>query len=224
MVIMLDDHVGLIMKELKELGIDDNTIVFFTSDNGHELYYGPKSSYGRQKLPNGEKANLLDKKWRTSTCGDVFNGAGGRAGMKRSPYQGGIQCPMIVRWPNKIKPNTDTGLLSTHYDFMATMADLISSPLPKGKDGISYMPTLLGEEQTKKHEYVVIENQFNRMGVNGLVSGDGWKLVEIKKGKAKSYQLYNLNNDNEEQDDLAAQHPERVEELKEILLQQIGSE
>ena len=101
MVKMLDDHVGLIMAELKSLGIDDNTVVFFTSDNGHELYYGPKPSYHKQTLLNGEAANLGDKKWRTSECGDVFDGAGGRAGLKRTGYQGGMQCPMIVRWPGR---------------------------------------------------------------------------------------------------------------------------
>jgi arylsulfatase A len=97
MVKMLDDHVGLIMQELKRTGLDKNTVVFFSSDNGHELYYGPKPSYRKQEDPTGKKTNLTDKKWRTSECGDIFNGAGGRAGLKRSGYQGGMQCPLIVR-------------------------------------------------------------------------------------------------------------------------------
>ena len=148
MIRMLDDHVGLIMQELKKLGLDDKTVVAFTSDNGHELYYGPKKTFPKTR-PGGEKANLTDKKWRTSECGDVFDGAGGRAGIKRAGYQGGMQCPMIVRWPGKIKPGTETDHLSAHYDFMATMADLLNVKMPKGKDSLSYLPTLLSKPQEK---------------------------------------------------------------------------
>jgi len=221
MVKMLDDHVGLIMQELKAQGLDENTIVFFTSDNGHELYYGPKKNKFK-KLANGEKANLTDKKWRTSNGGDVFDGGGGRAGAKRSGYQGGMQCPLIVRWPGKIKAGTQTDLLSSHYDFMATLADLIGAQTPSGKDGISYLPTLLSKPQEATHDYVVVNNGFDRMARTAIISKDEWKLVEIDRAK-NHFQLYHLKNDNEERHDLAEQYPERVEELKQILLRELDS-
>jgi arylsulfatase A len=222
MVKMLDDHVGLIMKELKILGIDDKTIVFFTSDNGHELYYGPKASYRKQTDPQGEKCNSTDKKWRTSECGDVFDGAGGRAGLKRSGYQGGTQCPMIVRWPGHIRPGSETDHLSAHYDFLATLADLTGSSVPKGKDSLSYLPTLLDQTQEKSHEYIIVNNGFNRVGRTAIISEEGWKLVELDKSK-DLFQLYNIKTDNEERFNVEAEHPEIVKELKQILLKEIGS-
>ncbi|MFG0266343.1 MAG: arylsulfatase [Rhodopirellula sp. JB055] len=222
MVKMLDDHVGLILDELVSLGIDDKTVVVFTSDNGHELYYGPKPDYKAQRLPNGEPANLTDKKWRTSECGDVFDGAGGRAGLKRSGYQGGMQCPMIVRWPGKISPGSQTDLLSSHYDFLATLADIVGEETPKGKDGISYLPTLLGQPQEQQHDFVVINNQFNAMGSRALITREGFKLVEADRKKG-IFQLYDISADNEERFDLASGHPEKVSELKRTLMQEIDS-
>lgn len=223
MVKMLDDHVGLIMAELKSLGIDDNTVVFFTSDNGHELYYGPKPNYHKQTLLNGEAANLDDKKWRTSENGDVFDGAGGRAGLKRTGYQGGMQCPMIVRWPGRIKPGTETNVLSAHYDFMATLADLVGTKSPRGKDSISYLPTLLKKRQNETHDFVFVNNLNNRMGSSALIMNDGWKLIEIDR-KKDDFQLYNIKNDNEERHNLAAQHPERLSQLKTIFMKQLNAE
>ena len=223
MVKMLDDHVGLIMNELKTLGIDDKTIVIFTSDNGHELYYGPKGRYKQQRLSNGEKANLTDHKWRTSECGDVFDGAGGRAGLKRSGYQGGMQCPLIARWPGRIAADTESDLLAAHYDFMATLADLIGGKTPAGKDGISYLPTLLGEPQKRTHDHVIVNNRFTAMGSRAIIDRDGWKLVESDRKEAK-FQLYNVRVDNEERKNVEDEHPEHVIRLKNLLMQETGSE
>ncbi|MDF7824804.1 arylsulfatase [Pontiellaceae bacterium B12227] len=220
MIKMLDDHVGLIMAELKKQGLDKNTIVAFTSDNGHELYYGPKPTYKKQKLADGSKANLTDKKWRTSEIGDVFDGAGGRAGLKRSGFQGGIQCPLIVRWPGKIEPGTETDLLSAHYDFLATLADIGGVEVPKGKDSISYLPTLLGKNQTQKHDFVVVRNHVKLMGSNSIVDSKGWKLVQIGKD---DFQLYNILQDNEERIELSKKHPEIAERLKRTLLKELNS-
>ncbi|TWU19022.1 Arylsulfatase [Allorhodopirellula heiligendammensis] len=223
MVKMLDDHVGLIMAELKSLGLDDDTVVLFSSDNGHELYYGPKPAYKKQQLPSGEPANLTDKKWRTREHGDIFDGAGGRAGLKRSGYQGGMQCPLIVRWPGKIASGTETSLLSCHYDFLATLADLLGEETPAGKDGISYLPTLLGNPQTQMHDYVIINNHFNAMGSRALISLEGFKLVEADRDR-DDFQLYNILDDNEERVDLSERYPEKVKQLKQTLRQQINSQ
>ncbi|VGO19664.1 arylsulfatase [Pontiella sulfatireligans] len=224
MIKMLDDHVGLIMAELKKQGLDEKTIVFFSSDNGHEMYYGSKATFKKQVLPNGEKANLTDKKWRTSECGDVFDGAGGRAGLKRSGYQGGMQCPMIVRWPGHIAPGTETDLLSAHYDFLATLADIGGVAVPKGKDSISYLPTLLAKPQAKTHDYVIVNNHNKTMGSSALISRDGWKLVEIKSKQGRSFQLYNIREDNEERHNLEMKHPEKTAQLAAVLEREIDSE
>ena len=223
MVKMLDDHVGLIMAELKAQGLDENTVVAFTSDNGHELYYGAKPFYREGLLPNGEKANLTDQKWRTSVEGaDVFDGGAGRAGLKRNGYQGGMQCPMIVRWPGKIKGGTVTQHLSAHYDFMATLAEVVGESLPKGKDGVSYLPTLLGKPQVKEHDYVVVNNKTRSLfGKTALIGNDGWKLVKIRK---EQYQLFNIREDNEERHDRAKEHPERVAMMVGVLKREIDSE
>lgn len=153
MVKMLDDHVGLIMAELKTQGIDEKTLVMFTSDNGHELYYGPKLGSKKQLKADGEKGNLTDRKWRGSEDGDIFDVAGGRAGLKRSGYQGGMQCPLIARWPGRISQGSENSVLSAHYDFLPTLAEVVGGEIPAGKDGISYLPTLLGKRQTRTHDY-----------------------------------------------------------------------
>ena len=219
MVKMLDDHVGLIMNELKELGIDDHTMVFFASDNGHELYYGPKPSYKKQRLADGSRADLEEHKWRTSESGDVFNGAGGRAGLKRSGYQGGMQCPMIVRWPGHIRPGSETDLLSAHYDFLATLAEIGGTKVPAGKDSLSYLPTLLGRPQ-REHPYVFVRNKFRTMGRSALITSEGWKLVRIGDD---AFQLYHIRTDNEERHNLAAQYPEKVSNLRKLFSRELDS-
>jgi arylsulfatase A len=222
MVKMLDDHVGLILNELKTLGLDENTAVFFTSDNGHELYYGPKPNYKKQLLSKDNPANVTDKKWRTREHGDIFDGAGGRAGLKRSGYQGGMQCPMIVRWPGKISAGTETRVLSSHYDFMSTLADLVGEESPAGKDGISYLPTLLGKPQEERHDFIFVNNSFTQMGSRAVITAEGFKLVEADR-RTNLFQLYNIAEDNEERHDLVAQHPELVSRLKRILKRESGS-
>lgn len=225
MVKMLDDHVGLIMQELKNQGLDENTVVLFTADNGHEMYYGPKPSYRKGFNAKGEKTNLTTNKWRTSEAGDIFNGAGGRAGLKRSAYQGGVQLPMIVRWPGKIKADTKTDLLAAQYDILPSVAELAGGATPKGKDGISFVSTLLHQKQAKEHDYVIVNNGFRQKHLSRtcLVANDGWKLVEIDREKDQ-FQLYNIIEDNEERNDLAIKEPEKVRELKKLLLSELDSE
>ncbi|MBK1875794.1 arylsulfatase [Pelagicoccus mobilis] len=225
MIKMLDDHVGLILKELKTQGIDENTIVMFTSDNGHCAYYGKRlyDGFKKQIFPDGTKADLDDNKWRTSNGGDVFDGNAGRAGAKRSGFQGGVQCPLLVRWPGKIKAGTETSLLSAHYDLLATLADIGGVEVPKGKDSVSYLPTLLGKKQKDMHDYVVIQNRRNYMGSSTVIAKDGWKLIEVGK-KRDGYQLYNILKDNEERNNVIAQYPEKAAQLEKVLKREIESD
>lgn len=225
MIKMLDDHVGLIMKELRDLELDKKTIVLFTADNGHEMYYGAKASYREGFNLKGEPTNLTNNKWRTSEADDIFNGAGGRAGLKRSGFQGGVQLPMIVRWPGKIKPGTTTDLLTAQYDILPTVAELSGGQIPQGKDGYSFVPTLVRENEQNKHEYVVVNNGFRQAHLSRacLITNEGWKLVELDRTK-DSFQLYRLPGDNEERNDLAAEYPQKTAELKKALLSELGSE
>ncbi|EDM26186.1 arylsulfatase A precursor [Lentisphaera araneosa HTCC2155] len=222
MIKILDDHVGEIVKELKKQGIDDKTVIFFTSDNGHELYYDPTRSFNKQLLANGEKADLDNNKWRSSDFGDVFNAVGTRAGLKRSVYQGGVQVPMIVRWPGNIAQGTETKHLSAHYDFMATLAEICGAEVPKGKDSLSYLPTLKSEKQLVEHDYVIIGKNQRQMGKSALISKTGYKLIEVDR-KRDLFQLYDLRSDNDERHNIIAQFPELAEKLKKQLLSQLES-
>lgn len=225
MVKDLDNTVGSIMAELKAQGIDDNTIVFFCSDNGHETYYVnakgdlPKKNWRSYKKSDGTKANLTDNKWRTSTDGDTFDGAGGRAGLKWSALQGGVNCPMIVRWNNEIQPGSRTALLSTHYDFMATLAEIVGQPTPAKKDSVSYLPTLTGKEQSKGRDWIFIQAG-GRMARSALITRDGWKLLQLDN---KKFQLYNILKDPMEEDNIESKHPDVVKKLIPIFNAQLNS-
>jgi arylsulfatase A len=226
MVKSLDDTVGMIMAELKKWDLDKKTIIFFCSDNGHETYYinakgrRPKNQNRAYQHADGSKANITDSKWRTSIDGDIFNGAGGRAGLKWHILQGGIHCPLIVRWPGKIKPSSRTDLLCTIYDFMPTLAEITGSKPPLGKDGISYLSTLLGQPKAqKRHDWIFIAGG-TRPLKNALITRDGWKLIGLKDG---GYQLYNVFKDPGEYNNLENKFPERVKSLAPLFKQQLHS-
>jgi len=173
---MMDRQVGEILDLLKELGIDDNTIVFFTSDNG--------------------AAKRFD---------GVHNSCGEMTGHKRSMNEGGIRVPMVVRWPGKIKPGTVSDLPWYFPDVMPTFAELggVTGHVPKDTDGISIVPTLLGEGNQKMHEYL-----FWSAGTRAVRMGK-WKGI----GKPGSVKLYDLSVDIGEKNDLAAKHPDIAAEL-----------
>jgi arylsulfatase A len=124
---MVDRHVGELLALIKELGIDDNTIVFFTSDNGASRHW----------------PGILD------SCGEL-------KGIKGSSYEGGLRVPMVVRWPGKIKVGTVSDLPWYFPDVMPTLAELagVSHEVPKNTDGISIVPTLLGKGEQQRHEYL----------------------------------------------------------------------
>ena len=124
---MVDRHVGEILKLLKELDIDDNTLVFFTSDNG------------------------ASRGWE-----GIHDSSGELKGIKNSSYEGGIRVPMIVRWPGKIKAGTASNLPWYFPDVMLTLAEVagVSKEVPKDTDGISIVPTLMGKEKQERHEYL----------------------------------------------------------------------
>ena len=187
MVSLIDKDVGRLMEKLKDLGIDDNTLVIFSSDNG----------------ANDE-------------CIEPLGSTGGLRGHKRMLYEGGIRAPFIARWPGKIEPGTTSELLTTFADFLPTAADAIGAPAPSGTDGISILPTLLGEQQTKLHDslYFEIYEPYFQQSVR---LGD-WKGYRL--GTKAPLELYDLKSDPAEKHDLAAAHADIVKKIEDIMVAQ----
>ena len=197
MITRLDCFVGEILAKLKEKGLDDNTIVIFSSDNGpHEEGGADPTFFGRD---------------------------GKLKGLKRSCHEGGIRIPFIVRWPGRVKAGVECDHICAFYDLMPTFMDLagIGCLYPNVIkrtdndvfDGISFAPTLLGEPGQQQHDHLYWE--FHETQQIGVRKGD-WKLVM----KDKEYHLYNLANDIHEDNDVKEQYPEVLEDLKAIVHQE----
>jgi len=196
MITRLDSYVGEVLRKLKKKGLDDNTIVIFSSDNGpHEEGGADPEFFGR------------DGKLR---------------GLKRQCHEGGIRIPFIVRWPGRVS----AGMVNDHqlafYDVMPTFCELMEDKaFPKKYinkkikndcfDGISFASTLLGDDsKQQKHDFLYWE--FHETDQIGVRMGD-WKLL-VKKGTPY---LYDLSNDVHEDHNIAAAHPDIVKQMKEII-------
>ncbi|NND97168.1 MAG: arylsulfatase [Pirellulaceae bacterium] len=203
MIGRMDSDVGRLMQLLKELSIDEKTIVFFTSDNGPHQEGGHKH--------------------------DFFDSNGPLTGFKRSMHDGGIRVPMIARWPGKIAAGSQSDLPSAFWDFLPTACELAQTKPPE-TDGISYVPTLLGSsDEQKKHEYLYWASSEGATSV-GVRYGK-WKLVQYRGAKRKNgdrsalpeqpqapdWRLYDLTNDLGETTNIANQNPAVVREILEKL-------
>lgn len=195
MVTRLDAQVGEVLAKLKEKGLDENTIVIFTSDNG------PHQEGGADP--------------------DFFNRDGLLQGTKRSTHEGGIRVPFIVRWPGKVKAGTTNDHQLAFYDLMPTFCELAGIENYEEKyanpklendyfDGISFVPALTGEGEQEKHEFLYWE--FHETNMMGLRMGN-WKMV-VKNGTAS---LYDLATDLHENTNVAAKYPAIVKKMKEII-------
>ena len=184
MVALADRDVGRVMQKLKDLGIDDRTLVIFSSDNG----------------ANPEFIEPLGS-------------TGGLRGHKRMLYEGGTRAPLIVRWPGKIQPGTTSDLLTAFVDFLPTAAELSGLPAPKGIDGHSIVPTLLGKGQPTRHEslYFEIYEPYFQQAVR---MGD-WKGYRL--GTKAPLELYDLKADPVEKQNIAAAHPDIVRKIVAIM-------
>lgn len=194
MVELVDIQVGEIVSKLKELGLEENTIIVFASDNG------PHKEGGADP--------------------DFFNSNGQYRGFKRDLYDGGIRTPMIVKWPNKVKANSISNHVSAFWDILPTFAEISEGKVPTKIDGISFLPTLLGNNTQEQHDYMYWE--FHEQGGKQAVRKDNWKLVKLNVfNKSKTlFELYDLSKDASEQNDIAQNHPEIVKELSVILDQE----
>jgi arylsulfatase A len=189
MVTRMDRDVGRIMDTLAELGLDENTIVFFTSDNG-----------------SIEGFNIDD---------GIFKGSGPLRGYKRDMYEGGLRVPMIVRWPGKIAAGAVSDLPWAFWDFLPTAAELAGAVAPGGIDGISVVPTLLGQAAQPRHEYLYWENPVGG-DLLQAIRMEEWKAVKL--GRDVPIELYNLRDDIGETTDLAGHEPEIVERMRELFV------
>ncbi|KAA5823674.1 arylsulfatase [Algibacter amylolyticus] len=192
MIEVMDNQVGEIIDKLKTLGIEENTLVIFTSDNGPHTEGGADPKY--------------------------FNSNGPLKGTKRDLYEGGIRVPMIAKWPGKIKAGRKTDLVSAFWDVFPTFSEIAELPIPNNLDGISFLPTLLNNpERQKHHEYLYWE--FHEKGGRQAVRKGDWKAVKynVLKHQNAPIQLYNLSEDIGEEHNVAKKYPEVVKDMEGIL-------
>jgi arylsulfatase A-like enzyme len=188
MVTRLDRTVGRMMDKLQALGLDENTIVLFSSDNGPHVEGGGDPNF--------------------------FHGSGPLTGRKRDLYEGGIRVPMIARWPGHIEPGTLTHHVSAFWDILPTCADLAGVKAPASLDGISLVPVLLGQGDPPKHEFLYWE--FHERGYTEQAARMGdWKAV--RHGPDQPLELYNLTTDLAERNNVAKDHPRIVKTLEDYL-------
>ncbi|SDR65366.1 Arylsulfatase A [Polaribacter sp. KT25b] len=214
MVKMLDDNVGEIMAHLKNLGIDENTLVIFTSDNGHEIYYTQEGRVYKpyKNVKTGKRFDDLNNKFYSDLGGDVFNGNGGRAGLKKSNLQGGIQAPLIARWPKKIAKGQTSNLLVANYDFVSTFADVTGYKGNFKTDGLSFYDEMIGKGNKKEHDFVAYASFTGPT----IITKEGWKLRSHLPKNA--FELFYLPEDYREENDLTDKYSKKVNFLKEEML------
>jgi arylsulfatase A-like enzyme len=191
MVTRMDRDIGRLFESLRENGLDEGTIVFFTSDNG----------------PHREGGNDPE----------FFDSNGPLRGIKRDLYEGGIRVPMIVRWPGK----TPVGATSSHVgyfgDLMATAADLAGVAPPQDLDSTSFLPAILGKESEQpEHDYLYWE--FYEHGSAQAVRTGKWKAVRKPMFEGE-IELYDLSSDLGEENNVAKEQPDVVERIKQYMLE-----
>ncbi|WP_295117847.1 arylsulfatase [uncultured Chitinophaga sp.] len=186
MITKLDEDVARVLALVKELGLDDNTYIFFTSDNGPHKEGGADPEY--------------------------FNSNGPLRGIKRDLYEGGIRVPLLVRAPGKVPAGVTRNDIWAFWDILPTFCDLTNAPVPGNIDGLSFTSALAGKKQVQQHPYLYW--QFNEKQYKEAVLQGDWKLIRLKaKGQPEVVELYNLRSDIGETHDVAKQQPAKVKEL-----------
>lgn len=191
MVTRLDNQIGNLFKKLKELGIDENTLVIFTSDNG------PHKEGGHDP--------------------EFFDSNGPLRGIKRDVYEGGIRVPMLARWPKKIAAGSVSDHISAFWDVLPTLTAIAGARTPGEIDGISFLPTLIGKPgKQKQHSYLYWE--FHEQGGKQAIRINKWKAVRLDVGNnpENPIELYDLDNDIGETNNIADQHPKIIERVTEL--------
>ncbi len=189
MISILDRHVGEIMDLVDALGLAENTIIMFTSDNGPHLEGGADPDY--------------------------FDSNGPLKGYKRDLYEGGIRVPFIVKWEGKINEGSKSDHVSAFWDLFPTLQEITGTKFDYKTDGISFLPTLTGGDQ-KDHDFLYWE--FHEKGGRQAVRMGKWKGVRYEVfSDTSSIQLFDLSTDLSESHDLAGQYPQIVDQVRTIL-------
>jgi arylsulfatase A-like enzyme len=190
-VFYLDQNMGKIFDLLQSLGIDDHTLVMFTSDNGAHHEGGHDHEF--------------------------FNSNGHLRGYKRDLYEGGIRVPFIARWPGIVDAGSVNDHIFAFWDMLPTFSEIGGIGVSADIDGISMLPTLKGDDEKQKdHEYLYWEFMEGRHDKQGARIGN-WKAVLYKtKEDTSSIQVFDLTSDPSEENDIAAEHPEIVEKALQI--------
>lgn len=188
MITRMDSDIGKLMAKLKKLGIDENTLVMFSSDNGPHREGGADPNF--------------------------FNSSGPLRGIKRDLYEGGIRVPLVARWPGKIKPGSESEHVSAFWDFLPTCAELAGAKPPGDIDGISMVPALLGRPgKQRKHKFLYWE--FHERGSRQAVRMGSFKAVRLTPDKPM--ELYNLAEDVSEKRDVATQNHDVITRIEAYL-------
>ena len=192
MITRMDGDIGKLMDKIKELDIDEDTFVLFSSDNGPHKEGGADPSF--------------------------FKSSGPLRGYKRALYEGGIRVPTIARWPGRIKKASKSDHISAFWDFLPTCCELAGIKTPEGIDGLSFVPTLLGQpEKQKKHEILYWE--FHEQGKKQAVRWGNWKGVRLNVARNPDgpIELYNIKKDLGEKNNIADKLPEIVAKIAEYM-------
>lgn len=193
MISHMDRQIGRLLDKLEDLGLAENTVIFFTSDNG--------TTFLKEQVDY-----------------EFFNSVAHLRGLKGQTYEGGIRVPLIVRWPGRIEAGRVTDHLSAHYDALATIAEIAGAEVGSEHDGISYLPTLLGKEQPE-HDFLFWD--FAGYGGQVALRQGNWKAIrkDLVKNPDAGLELYDLSKDPSESDDVAGQHPEKVAEFTRLMIE-----
>jgi len=197
MVTMVDNNVGQVLDLLDELRLTDNTIVFFTGDNG-----------GQDRFRNATHPRGFFSPNKNPRTGVEFRGGKGNL------YEGGLRIPFLVQWPGRIRGGQVSDLMFAQYDILATLTGLAGARTPKDTDGISILPTLLGEEAAG-YKQATHPHFYWEFGNMQAVRINNWKGLHIRN--KKSWELYDLKKDISETTNLASKHPEVIARMNRII-------
>lgn len=188
MVSRLDQYVGEVVKKLEKLGIAEQTLIVFASDNGPHREGGNDPAF--------------------------FNSSGNFRGVKRDLYEGGIREPLIAYWPSVIKQGSVSAHMGAFWDFLPTFAALTGQQVPVPTDGLSILPTL-ESKSGKQAKHQALYWEFHEDGGRQAVRMGDWKGLrqQVKVQRNAPLELYNLRSDPAEKKDLSAQHPDIVQKI-----------